>query len=292
MDKPLVAIWCLVYNHEPFLKQCLDGFVMQQTNFRYVAIVHDDCSKDDSASILREYATLYPDIICPIYETENQYGKPDGRLNRIMQQTLMESGAKYVALCEGDDYWTDPHKLQRGVDFLEKNLGYIAVAENGLVHDENTKAEHPFNTEASHDLSMKEVMSSRRFPTAGVVYRREIMEGLYDLTPLLLDTIMWCWLISKGKFRYENIISSVYRRGMQGITEYTGPYLLAKKAETWNLEILRIFDVKKDFMYAHMAKMFYDCAKSSMKRLYFISAIKCLSCSIVYWLRLLFAKVC
>jgi glycosyltransferase involved in cell wall biosynthesis len=65
----------LVYNHEPFLRQCLDGFVMQKTNFKFEAIVHDDCSTDGSADIIREYADKYPDIIKPIYEKENQYSK-------------------------------------------------------------------------------------------------------------------------------------------------------------------------------------------------------------------------
>ena len=73
----MVSIRCLVYNHEPYLRQCLDGFVMQQTNFRFEAIVHDDASTDGSAAIIREYAAKYPDIIKPIYETENQYSKRD-----------------------------------------------------------------------------------------------------------------------------------------------------------------------------------------------------------------------
>ena len=107
--KPLVAIKCLVFNHEPYLRDCLEGFVMQQTDFPFVAIVHDDASTDHSADIIREYAAKYPDIILPIYETENQYSKHDGSLGRIMNTAVDATGAKYVAMCEGDDYWTDPH---------------------------------------------------------------------------------------------------------------------------------------------------------------------------------------
>ena len=117
---PLVSIQCTVYNHEPYLRQCLDGFVMQQTNFPFEAIVHDDASTDGSAAIIREYAEKYPDIIKPIYETENQCSKHDGSLNRIMNEA-MHPASKYVALCEGDDYWTDPNKLQKQVDVLEKH---------------------------------------------------------------------------------------------------------------------------------------------------------------------------
>ena len=127
-DKPLVAIKCLVYNHEPYLRDCLEGFVMQQTNFPFVAIVHDDASTDGSAAIIREYEEKYPNIIKPIYETENQYSKRDGSLGRIMNAAVDATGAKYVAMCEGDDYWTDPLKLQKQVDFLESHIDY------GLVH--------------------------------------------------------------------------------------------------------------------------------------------------------------
>lgn len=120
-DKPLVAIKCLVYNHEPYLRDCLEGFVMQQTNFPFVAIVHDDASTDGSAAIIREYEEKYPDIIKSIYETENQYSKRNGSLGRIMNAATDATGAKYVAMCEGDDYWTDPLKLQKQVDFMEAN---------------------------------------------------------------------------------------------------------------------------------------------------------------------------
>ncbi len=115
----LVAIHCLVYNHEPYLRDCFEGFVMQKTNFRFVAIVHDDCSTDHSAAIIREYEAKYPDIFRPIYETENQWSKHDGSLTRIMNEAIDATGAKYIAFCEGDDYWIDPYKLQKQVDFME-----------------------------------------------------------------------------------------------------------------------------------------------------------------------------
>lgn len=115
----LVAIHCMVYNHAPFLRDCFEGFVMQRTNFRFVAIVHEDASSDNSADIVREYEEKYPDIFKPIYETENQWHKTDGSLTRIMNEAIVATGAKYVALCEGDDYWTDPYKLQKQVDFME-----------------------------------------------------------------------------------------------------------------------------------------------------------------------------
>lgn len=121
----MVTIRCITYNHEPYIRQCLEGFVMQKTNFRFEAIVHDDASTDRTATIIREYAEKYPDIIKPIFETENQYSKHDGSLRRIMDK---HTHGKYVAYCEGDDYWIDPLKLQKQVDFLEANTEY------GMVH--------------------------------------------------------------------------------------------------------------------------------------------------------------
>lgn len=124
MNEVLVVIKCLVYNHEPYLRDCLEGFVMQQTDFAFVAIVHDDASTDNSAAIIREYAEKYPNMIKPIYETENQYSKGNGLLTRIMDAAVDAIGAKYVAFCEGDDYWNNPLKLQKQVDVMEKNSDY------------------------------------------------------------------------------------------------------------------------------------------------------------------------
>ena len=129
-----VAINCLVYNHEPYLRDCLEGFVMQQTDFPFVAIVHDDASTDHSADIIREYAAKYPDIIRPIYETENQWSKSDGSLTKIMDAAIDATGAKYVAICEGDDYWMDPLKLQKQVDFLEEHSDYRSGVGAGGLH--------------------------------------------------------------------------------------------------------------------------------------------------------------
>jgi glycosyltransferase involved in cell wall biosynthesis len=123
-DEIKVTIQCLVYNQDPYLKQCLDGFVMQKTNFKFEAIVHDDTSTDRSADIIRQYAEKYPDIIKPILETENQYSKHDGSLLRIMRE---HTCGKYVAFCEGDDYWIDPYKLQKQVDFLETHSNYSMI---------------------------------------------------------------------------------------------------------------------------------------------------------------------
>lgn len=115
----VVSIQCLTYNHAPYIRQCLDGFVMQKTNFRFEAIVHDDASTDGTQDIIREYEERYPDIIKPIYQKENQYSK--GIPGYITNLVSSKCKGKYIAICEGDDYWTDPYKLQKQVDYLESH---------------------------------------------------------------------------------------------------------------------------------------------------------------------------
>lgn len=133
-DELMVSIRCITYNHESYIRQCLEGFVMQKTNFRFEAIVHDDASTDGTADIIREYAEKYPGIIKPIFEIENQYSKHDGSISRIMHEHMR---GKYIAMCEGDDYWIDSLKLQKQVDFLEINKDFFLVFSNRFI--ENSK---------------------------------------------------------------------------------------------------------------------------------------------------------
>lgn len=133
-----VSIWCTAYNHEKYILQCLDGFVNQQTNFEFEVIVHDDASTDSTASIIREYERKYPNIIKPIYQTVNQYSQK--HINMIKTFFLPKAKGKYIAICEGDDYWIDPLKLQKQVDFMEANpicticsSGYLCKKGNKIV---------------------------------------------------------------------------------------------------------------------------------------------------------------
>ena len=113
-----VSVICNVYNHEKYVRDALEGFVKQKTNFAFEVLVHDDASTDKSADIIREYEKKYPDIIKPVYQTENQYSqhKPITKLFNLPRVK-----GKYVAMCEGDDYWTDCNKLQKQYNSLEKN---------------------------------------------------------------------------------------------------------------------------------------------------------------------------
>lgn len=113
-----VSVLCLAYNHEKYIRKCLDGFVMQKTNFKFEVLINDDASTDNTAQIIREYEEKYPNIIKPIYQTENQYSKHVGIIRNIL---LPKTEGKYIAFCEGDDYWCDENKLQLQYDIMEGN---------------------------------------------------------------------------------------------------------------------------------------------------------------------------
>ena len=119
---PLVSISCLTYNHAPYLRQCLDGFVMQITSFPIEILIYDDASGDGTQNIIEEYQKKYPDIIKPIYQTENQYSKG---VKVGFVYNYSRAKGEYIAFCEGDDYWTDPYKLQKQIDFLECYSDYV-----------------------------------------------------------------------------------------------------------------------------------------------------------------------
>lgn len=211
-NKILVSIKCAVYNHEPYLRQCLDGFVMQKTNFRFEAIVHDDASTDGSAAIIREYAEKYPDIIKPIYETENQYSKHDGSVVRIMNAACK---GKYIAMCEGDDYWIDPLKLQKQVDFLEAHTDYSMCFHRAKIKNEMNKPDVSIHctTIEDRDYTGDELFKTWTVPTASMVLRYDVFnyKNIVDKRILYGDIILILRCAEYGKVRGMSSEMSVYR---------------------------------------------------------------------------------
>ena len=114
----IVSVVCFAYNHEKYIRQTLEGFVGQKTNFKFEILIHDDASTDGTADIIREYEQKYPDIIKPVYQTENQYSK-NIKLEKVYIYPQIRG--KYIAFCEGDDYWCSPKKLQKQFDIMEQN---------------------------------------------------------------------------------------------------------------------------------------------------------------------------
>ena len=140
-EKTLVSICCLVYNHEKYLKKCLDGFMMQKCNFKYEVLVHDDASSDKSTNIIREYENRYPNIIKPIFQSKNQYSKG---INSILFNLIRKTEGEYIALCEGDDYWIDEKKLQKQYDAIckSKDIGICVHGVDAITEDGNIKDRH------------------------------------------------------------------------------------------------------------------------------------------------------
>lgn len=209
-----VAIQCLVYNHEPYIRKCLDGFLMQRTNFQFIALVHDDVSTDNSAAIIREYAEKYPSIIKPIFETENQYSKFDGSIFRIMADAIKDSGAEYTAICEGDDYWVDPEKLQKQVDILDADKSLIACVSDAQVVDSDgslIKAKRggvvPGDKEGKYSIRDFFTEPGHQYPTPSVVFRNAFLNQVMDKylktqNPHVDDWNLWICLHIFGDFYY------------------------------------------------------------------------------------------
>lgn len=216
-NQPLmVTIRCITYNHEPYIRECLEGFVMQQTNFRFEAIVHDDASTDGTAAIIAEYAEKYPDIIKPLYETENQYSKGDGSLQRIMNAHMH---GKYVAMCEGDDYWTDPLKLQKQVDFLEANEEYSMCFHKVNVITENNIKDNTYDHLIEKDYTGDEVLSQWTVPTCSVLYHRYIINKVPKHKNFAVgDNVLFATCARHGKLYCIAGIMASYRRTLNGAT--------------------------------------------------------------------------
>ena len=216
-DKPLVAIKCLVHNHEPYLRDCLEGFVMQQTNFPFVAIVHDDASTDNSAAIIREYEEKYPDIIKPIYEAENQYSKRDGSVGRIMNAAVDATGAKYIAMCEGDDYWTDPLKLQKQVDFMEANPEYGLCYAKAYRYNEELKKYIGVKGSARAEVYELSIQGTHHISTPTILMRQSLFLNCLSDSSFLLnnglftDSSLWWWFAANSKLYFMDDVVAVYR---------------------------------------------------------------------------------
>ena len=245
----LVAIHCLVYNHEPYLRDCFEGFVMQKTNFRFVAIVHEDCSTDNSAAIIREYEAKYPDIFRPIYETENQWHKTDGSLGRIMSAAIDATGAKYIAMCEGDDYWTDPYKLQKQVDYMESHPECAVCFHPVMVHDQQTGDEYQDTlTKVPQITTIHDLARLNNYiHTPSVMYRYnpKVSETMSQLGKLGVgDYLSHMLYAENGNICKLPDYMAVYR---QGVGVWTGPNSDGEKNMfTWIVAISKLSSVLQD----------------------------------------------
>ena len=268
MTDPLVSIVCVVYNHGPFLRSALDGFVMQKVDFPFEILVHDDASTDNSAEIIREYEAKYPDLFRAIYQTENQYTKQNIWADILFPRTK----GKYIALCEGDDYWTDPLKLQKQVDFLESHPQYAMCFGNAMTHWEGIdRPDELFSHIEDRDYDSDEFSKGWICATATVVFRREVINtALFkrytsDKKIITGDLPLWATCATIGRIRGFSDVFSVYRRAQSGFM------LSMHAAQRINMgdhrvEIFKVFGNKYKTSCLHMALVHYRLARNYARK--------------------------
>lgn len=219
-----VSVVMLSYNHEKYLAKALDGVVAQETTFPFEIIIHDDASQDRSQAIIQEYVARYPGRFVPILQEENQYSKD---INFDCQQIYPRCRGKYLAFCEGDDYWTDPKKLQKQFDLMEKDPD-LAICVHKVVAITEAGAALPRTYPAKEQLvpvgkvaPVTIVSLDYPFHTTSFFIRRTALEPLFTGKTVLTDyfngdEVLLRLALIKGGLYYLAECMSVYRQLSEG----------------------------------------------------------------------------
>lgn len=216
MEQPiLVSIVCNAYNHEKYIAQTIDGFVMQKTQFPFEVLIHDDASTDETAEIIRQYEKEYPHIVKPIYQTDNQYSQHIS-ISRTYQ--FPRAQGKYIAFCEGDDFWTDPLKLQKQVNALEKHPEVdICAHRASFMEDEVIVGESVLKSDQK--VPVEEVIKggASMFTTNTLMFRKSLLGSQNDyIRYFALDYIIQISGSLRGGMLYLGDNMSVYRVATSG----------------------------------------------------------------------------
>lgn len=210
-----VTIVCVTYNHQNYIRDALDSFFHQQVDFKYEVVVHDDASTDETIAILKEYEKEYPDKIKVLYEAENQYRKTENFVKFLQERVLPFVRGKYVVISEGDDYWIDDTKLQRQVDYLEKNADCMMVTHNAVtLNMRSAKIDILTRYYSDKDLSAEEIINHPcgYMATASMLMRRECFELIDFFNEAEIgDYTRQLSCLARGKIHYIDRVMSVYR---------------------------------------------------------------------------------
>lgn len=239
MNNPLVSIVCDVFNHGAFLRNALDGFIMQQVNFPIEILIHDDASTDDSAEIIRDYEKQYPDLFRPIYETENQYHKQ--HLWADIQ--FPRAKGKYIAICEGDDYWTDPLKLLKQVDYMEDHPECSLCFTNAIIHwYDGAHDDSVFSQFEENDYSGVYLCQEWISPTASFLFRtplyKEFSRIVHKYPHIIIgDSPLLLTCAKNGKVHGIPDITCVYGKHENSWTQYTDALKTYMSARSWEAQL-------------------------------------------------------
>jgi glycosyltransferase involved in cell wall biosynthesis len=221
MNAPLVSVCCFAYNHAHFIRKCLDGFIMQKTNFPFEVIIHDDASSDGTADSIREYEARYPEIIKPIYQTENQYSQ--GKIFFIETMFPRLTG-KYIAYCEGDDYWTYPYKLQEQFDFLETHPDYSMCSSGCLIDKDGELTEDIVKCDEAEGFEYTEFGRIFCYRILTMLTRKDAYAELLKKCKeyqkhnrSISDSVIVYHLLRSGKGWYFPKVYGVYRMHSGGV---------------------------------------------------------------------------
>ncbi|EOU1146131.1 glycosyltransferase [Clostridium perfringens] len=211
----VVSISCITYNHENYIAKAIESFLAQKTNFKFEILIHDDASTDNTQNIIRDYHKRYPEIIKPILQKENQYSRGVKRISYLYNEKRAKG--KYIACCEGDDYWIDEYKLQKQVDFMEKNKECSMCFHAASIFDD--KKMKVISIQRAYDkncIAKLEdiIMEGGDFcVTYSILYPKKLTN---DLPPFYMEAHVGDYplqmiLASKGFVYYMNDNMSVYR---------------------------------------------------------------------------------
>lgn len=209
-NDPIVSIICHAYNHEEFIKNAIEGFLIQETDFLYEIIIHDDASTDSTKQIIESYVNKFPDKFVPIYQTENQFSK---KKSISANFTYPKAKGKYISLCEGDDFWTDKYKLQKQVDFLEKNPDYVVTWTNYVSKHNDKYIETGFDERFPkiHTIDLNNVFETYITSTLTTVFRRDAIDYLKILDmKYAKDNTIYSLILSNGKGAFLNFKSAIH----------------------------------------------------------------------------------
>lgn len=207
-----ISIICTSYNHEPYIRQTLEGLVMQQCDSPFEIIVHDDASTDNTITIIREYEAKYPHLFRIILQTENQYSQGVN----IWQNLFTDPKCgEYIAICEGDDYWIDPLKLQKQVEFLDANPDYGMIYSRAKCYKQSTG--RFVNEIGNGNNTFDSLLVMCCIPTLTTMFRKELYQNFVkEIAPSshnwkMGDYPLWLYLSCNSKIHFIDEVTSVYR---------------------------------------------------------------------------------